>query len=362
MSAARLDDGRANLAAGTRGCGRREDAPAAVDVLFVDEAGQISLANVVAMSRAPRQPRPARRPAAARPAAAGHAPARAPSGRRSPTSSATRRRCRPSAACSSRRPGASTRTSARSPRRCSTTTGSSPSRTSAVQRRRRAPTARRRGRAAADRRRRRRAPTTRSPDEADAVAELAPSARRRRRDLDRRARRRRSRSTLDGRPRRRAVQRPGRRRSGGSLPPEARVGTVDKFQGQEAPISIYSMTTSSPGARAARHGLPVQPPPAQRGDVAGALRRDRRRLAGPAARARPDPGADAAGQRVLPVRGLAELLYLASLPAAPDAQIGRVRQVGPPEPLIPISRRGIGVDLAAGGRQGDRGHAGSPRP
>ena len=30
------------------------------------------------------------------------------------------------------------------------------------------------------------------------------------------------------------------------LPPAARVGTVDKFQGQEAPISIYSMTTSSP--------------------------------------------------------------------------------------------------------------------
>jgi uncharacterized protein len=30
------------------------------------------------------------------------------------------------------------------------------------------------------------------------------------------------------------------------LVPEARVGTVDKFQGQEAAISIYSMTTSSP--------------------------------------------------------------------------------------------------------------------
>src|SRR5439155_3837978 len=30
------------------------------------------------------------------------------------------------------------------------------------------------------------------------------------------------------------------------LPPQARVGTVDKFQGQEAPISIYSMATSSP--------------------------------------------------------------------------------------------------------------------
>ena len=30
------------------------------------------------------------------------------------------------------------------------------------------------------------------------------------------------------------------------LLPEARVGTVDKFQGQEAPISIYSMTSSTP--------------------------------------------------------------------------------------------------------------------
>ena len=30
------------------------------------------------------------------------------------------------------------------------------------------------------------------------------------------------------------------------LPPAARVGTVDKFQGQEAPIVFYSMTTSSP--------------------------------------------------------------------------------------------------------------------
>src|SRR6202035_2979513 len=28
--------------------------------------------------------------------------------------------------------------------------------------------------------------------------------------------------------------------------PEARVGTVDKFQGQEAPTVVYSLTTSSP--------------------------------------------------------------------------------------------------------------------
>jgi uncharacterized protein len=30
------------------------------------------------------------------------------------------------------------------------------------------------------------------------------------------------------------------------LPDGARVGTVDKFQGQEAPVSLYSLTTSSP--------------------------------------------------------------------------------------------------------------------
>ena len=28
--------------------------------------------------------------------------------------------------------------------------------------------------------------------------------------------------------------------------PGTRIGTVDKFQGQEAPVVIYSMTTSSP--------------------------------------------------------------------------------------------------------------------
>jgi uncharacterized protein len=37
------------------------------------------------------------------------------------------------------------------------------------------------------------------------------------------------------------------------LPDEARVGTVDKFQGQEAPISIYSLTTSN--AELAPRGL-----------------------------------------------------------------------------------------------------------
>jgi len=39
-----------------------------------------------------------------------------------------------------------------------------------------------------------------------------------------------------------AIQRAGLRNR---LLPNARIGTVDKFQGQEAPIAIYSMATSS---------------------------------------------------------------------------------------------------------------------
>ncbi|HEX6868511.1 MAG TPA: ATP-binding protein, partial [Candidatus Limnocylindrales bacterium] len=49
---ARLDDGRANLAAGTSWLWATSRMIEAVDVLFVDEAGQISLANVIAIARA----------------------------------------------------------------------------------------------------------------------------------------------------------------------------------------------------------------------------------------------------------------------------------------------------------------------
>ena len=42
--------------------------------------------------------------------------------------------------------------------------------------------------------------------------------------------------------------------------PNARIGTVDKFQGQEAPIVIYSMATSSPDeAPRCAIGAPVVP-------------------------------------------------------------------------------------------------------
>ena len=83
--------------------------------------------------------------------------------------------------------------------------------------------------------------------------------------------------------------------------PGARVGTVDKFQGQEAPVVIYSMATSSSRRSAARNGVPLQSQPAQRCDLAGAVplhpRRQPRALRGGV----PNAPADAHGECVLPV-------------------------------------------------------------
>ena len=42
-----------------------------------------------------------------------------------------------------------------------------------------------------------------------------------------------------------------------------RVGTVDKFQGQEASVVIFSMCASSRRLFAARHGIPLQPQPSK---------------------------------------------------------------------------------------------------
>ena len=145
----------------------------------------------------------------------------------------------PTTVASSSRTWRCTRSSVSSPRRCSTTTGSSPSRprparqkATGDRRRRRAPAAIR-----GERRRRQRV-----AGEADVVADVAASSYRGTWTNGDGARRSRSMVRRVGR---RAIQRPGRR-DPAPLPPEARVGTVDKFQGQEAPISIYSLTTSSP--------------------------------------------------------------------------------------------------------------------
>src|ERR1019366_3287375 len=51
---ARLRDGRAQVAGGTQWLWANANAQDAVDVLFVDEAGQLSLANVLAVSHAAR--------------------------------------------------------------------------------------------------------------------------------------------------------------------------------------------------------------------------------------------------------------------------------------------------------------------
>ena len=89
---------------------------------------------------------------------------------------------------------------------------------------------------------------------------------------------------LGRRPDRRAVQRPGRR---DQAAPAGRGAGRDRRQvpgpgGADQHLLDDDLVA---GARAARHGLPVQPPPAQRRDVAGPLRQRRRRVAGPLPRA-----------------------------------------------------------------------------
>ena len=195
-----------------------------LDYLFIDEAGQVSLADALAMGTSARQRRARRRPAAARPGAAGIAPgrergvgARAPARRRA-------RRSRPTAASSSRRRTGCTRTSAASSRRSSTRAGCSP-----IRSRRRA--------------RRRSAPAC-----AGSPSSTKATGRSRRRRPQRCASRssgsRRRASALDEikvvAPYNAQVD-----RLRAVLPAAVEVGTVDKFQGQEARVVFYSMASSS---------------------------------------------------------------------------------------------------------------------
>ena len=195
-----------------------------LDYLFIDEAGQVSLADALAMGTARAERRPRRRPAAARPGAPGHASRRqrrvgaeAPARRRG-------RRSRPTAASSSSARSACTRTSARTSRRSSTRGASSRTRSP------RAHDAARHGPPLRPRRARGR--RQESPEE---VA-------RRRAEVERRSQRPASRRTRSW------SSRPTTRRSTRSrdaLPTAVRVGTVDKFQGQEADVVLYSMASSS---------------------------------------------------------------------------------------------------------------------
>src|SRR5205823_3981087 len=65
------------------------------------------------------------------------------------------------------------------------------------------------------------------------------------------------------------------------LPAGARVGTVDKFQGQQAPVCPLLHGDFNSGGRAERDGIPLQPEPAQRGRVPGTVRGRNRSKSGP---------------------------------------------------------------------------------
>ena len=59
--------------------------------------------------------------------------------------------------------------------------------------------------------------------------------------------------------------------SASALPAGVAVGTVDKFQGQEAPVVFFSMATLERRGRAARPRLPLLPQPAERRHLARAV-------------------------------------------------------------------------------------------
>ena len=83
---------------------------------------------------------------------------------------------------------------------------------------------------------------------------------------------------------RRALQRPGEAARPSGCQPGVAVGTVDKFQGQQAPVVFFSMASSSGRGRAARDRLPDVAEPAQRRRLAGAVPRLPRVRAGAARR------------------------------------------------------------------------------
>ncbi len=137
------------------------------------------------------------------------------------------------------------------------------------------------------------------------------------------------------------------------LPATARVGTVDKFQGQEAPISIYSMTTSSPELAPrgmdflySRHRLNVATSRARCISVVVAS-------PGPLPRACADARADAPCECVLPLRGDGTSDRLTS-------PYARGRMIAPDQRLTPSRldalRKRTVLSLVSGVALGSTGH------
>ena len=85
-----------------------------------------------------------------------------------------------------------------------------------------------------------------------------------------------------------------------ALPPGIRIGTVDKFQGQEAPIVFFSMATSSGEDVPRSLDVPVLAQPAERRHLESPVPRGPGLLAPTAGGALPVHRGDAARQRALP--------------------------------------------------------------
>jgi len=238
-----LGSGEVDVVGGTAWLWSREEFAESVDVLVIDEAGQLSLANSVAVSGAARKPGPAGDPQQLDQPLQGTASAGAEASALGHILDG-KSTMPPEMGLSSNRRGGSTRTSAGSLRRPFTRAASRRSRGWRARTLVSGP-AERHGRAV-----RSCLPTRQQQRVARGSG--------RRRGFDRGAGRRRQ--QLDGRGRRppcavagrsacrRPVQRPGH----GDRPAldGVHVGTVDKFQGQEAPVSFYSM------ARRARKKAP----------------------------------------------------------------------------------------------------------
>ena len=87
------------------------------------------------------------------------------------------------------------------------------------------------------------------------------------------------------------------------LPEAVRVGTVDKFQGQEATVVLLLDGELERGGRAARARLPLLAQPAQRGGLAGAVPRLRSREPAASGREPAHGRADAARECAVQIRG-----------------------------------------------------------
>jgi hypothetical protein len=86
--------------------------------------------------------------------------------------------------------------------------------------------------------------------------------------------------------------------------PDVPIETVDKFQGQEAPVVIYSLTTSSPEDAPRGNGISLQPESPKRSHFESDVHRNFGRKSAAFRAGVPESQADAAGQRVVPISGI----------------------------------------------------------